>query len=81
MGVRKPMKTFHEEKDSLEKLAVLRISFHGESHYNSVVIEGWKPENCVYSPKEAGEVEQEAIQYSLDGKWNNKKEEEPDSKK
>ena len=70
-----PMKTFHEQLDSQEEpTAVIRISFHGSSHYNSVISVGWKPESCPYEADKAGEIEQEAIKYSLDGKWNNPKE-------
>jgi hypothetical protein len=35
----KPMKTFHEEGD----VTPFRLSYHGNSHYNSIVPKEWTP--------------------------------------
>ena len=56
------MKTFHENKDEDDN-RIFRLSYHGNSHYNSIV-----PANHTFggffNANEAGKIEQEAIQWS-----------------
>jgi OTU domain-containing protein 5 len=42
----KPMKTFHEAGE--EDTAIpFRLSYHGGSHYNSIVPTNWTPNQCL----------------------------------
>lgn len=61
----KPMKTFHESRDEGEQ-RVLRLSYHGMSHYNSIVALHWTPALALCDPLEAGSIENEAVEYSLE---------------
>ena len=54
-----PMKTFHENGDSTP----LRLSFHGSSHYNSIVPMSWNHKSSL-SSTEPGIIEDEAISMS-----------------
>lgn len=57
---KEPMRTFHEKFGSHEPF---RLSYHGSSHYNSIVPANWNYEK-VYIKSAAGIVEDEAIQNS-----------------
>jgi OTU domain-containing protein 5 len=58
-----PMKTFHEEPGENQ---VIRLSYHGKSHYNSVVPLNWTPSQSLLDSDKAGLIEQEALDYSLE---------------
>eukprot|EP00347_Sterkiella_histriomuscorum_P013052 403366200 len=55
-----PMRTFHEQDGSNEPI---RLSYHGKSHYNSIVRMDWTYEK-VFVKTKAGEIEDEAIKLS-----------------
>jgi OTU domain-containing protein 5 len=55
-----PMRTFHE-LDGSE--VPFRLSYHGRSHYNSIVSTDWNYEK-VFIKRKPGEVEDEAINMS-----------------
>lgn len=55
-----PMRTFHETDGGEEPI---RLSYHGQSHYNSIVPLNWNYEK-VYVKRKPGEVEEEAIYLS-----------------
>jgi hypothetical protein len=54
------MRTFHEQDGSEEPF---RLSYHGKSHYNSIVPLGWNYEKVFFKTK-PGEVEDESIKIS-----------------
>lgn len=54
------MRTFHEQDGGEEPF---RLSYHGKSHYNSVIPKEWNFEN-VYIKANPGETEEEAIKLS-----------------
>jgi hypothetical protein len=62
------MKTFHESKEDGEVNKVFRLSYQGNSHYNSIIPADWEDSNmrsrCFYDPFKEGEVEREAIKWS-----------------
>ena len=51
------MKTFHEQKSTAEPI---RLSYHGKSHYNSVVPKDWNYEKVIVK-SEPGYLEDEAL--------------------
>jgi OTU domain-containing protein 5 len=55
-----PMRTFHEQIGGAEPF---RLSYHGRSHYNSVVTENWNYEK-VFVTSNPGVIEDEAISNS-----------------
>ena len=62
----KPMKTFHELQEFDDngnpiKVSPFRLSYHGNSHYNSIVPLNWTCADAFFDPEKAGDVEDEAI--------------------
>ena len=55
-----PMRTFHEQDEGAEPF---RLSYHGKSHYNSVISHDWCFDN-IYIKSKPGKMEDEAIQLS-----------------
>lgn len=39
----RPMRTFHEEQDDSRIREPIRLSFHGQNHFNSIVPFTWDP--------------------------------------
>ena len=67
----KPMKTFHESQEYDEngnhiKMRPFRLSYHGNSHYNSIVPLNWCCADAFLDHEKAGYVEDEAIQWALE---------------
>ena len=66
-----PMRTFHEvdseEGENLQQDEPFRLSYHGKSHYNSIVWKKWTKED-VYIKEQPGVVEDEAISISKENK-------------
>ena len=64
----KPMKTFHESKDGGESNRVFRLSYTGNSHYNSIVPADWEESRmktkCFFDPFTEGQIEKAAIKSS-----------------
>lgn len=54
------MRTFHENDGGEEPF---RLSYHGRSHYNSVIPNDWTPDSAFIKSK-PGIVEDEAIKLS-----------------
>lgn len=54
------MRTFHEQDGNSEPI---RLSYHGKSHYNSIVPLNWTYEK-VFIKTKPGELEDEAIKIS-----------------
>lgn len=54
------MRTFHEQDGSNEPF---RLSYHGKSHYNSIVQMDWNYDK-VFIKTTPGEIEDEAIKMS-----------------
>ena len=54
------MRTFHEQDGSNEPF---RLSYHGKSHYNSIVQMDWNYDK-VFMKTAPGEIEDEAIKMS-----------------
>lgn len=59
----KPMRTFHEQALTEELIVPIRLSYHGQSHYNSIVETSWNYEKTLIKTK-PGQIEDEAIQHS-----------------
>ena len=57
------MRTLHEQVDGGEQIEPIRLSYHGRSHYNSVVPMTWTKNSCLLNEK-PGLVENEAIKMS-----------------
>ena len=74
----KPMKTFHEQAeandkvefkndlgdDVVESVTPIRLSFHGNSHYNCIVPKTWTVSEALLGDLEPGKIEDEAIQWA-----------------
>jgi len=56
------MRTFHEQEDERNRKPI-RLSYHGKSHYNSVVNLDWQP-NQRLEGGEVGQIEQVSIEAS-----------------
>lgn len=54
------MRTFHEQEDERNRVPI-RLSYHGKSHYNSVVPLNWQPFNKLEGG-EVGSIEDFSIQ-------------------
>lgn len=89
-GSDKPLKTFHENKNDFNlknkdnknsKIQPIRISYHGNKHYNSIIpskynIEVWTNYKDSMLKEKPGEYETRFIENKKLEKLNNKKEEE-----
>ena len=53
------MKTFHENKDEDDN-RIFRLSFHGNSHYNSIITLN-EQVGGFFNPIDAGKIELEAL--------------------
>jgi hypothetical protein len=55
----KPMKTFHEPNNFKDKERVpIRLSYHGNSHYNCIVPKNWNSQNnSLIADIEPGQIE------------------------
>ena len=88
-GLDKPLKTFHEninefnmkknDKKEITIISPIRISYHGNEHYNSIIprknnIEIWKNYKDSLITKSPGEYEEEILKQKIEEK-NEKKEE------
>jgi len=60
-----PLRTFHETQDSTQE--PFRLSYHGKSHYNSILAVGWKQRNKFFD-SQPGVVEDAAIKEYLEDK-------------
>lgn len=63
------MKTFHETREGGEAPnRVFRLSYHGNSHYNSIIPADWEESKmrsrCFFDPFTEGQIEREAIKWS-----------------
>ena len=56
------LRTFHEQQTSNSAVTSLKLSYHGQQHYNSVVDTRWTPAEALESG-EPGAVENEAIEF------------------
>lgn len=54
------MRTFHEQNDE-RKREPIRLSYHGQSHFNSVLRSDWSPANR-FENSEPGIIEDQAIE-------------------
>lgn len=57
------MRTFHEQQDENAHVTPIRLSYHGQSHYNSMVPKGWTVSEALVD-SDPGVIEKEAIEWS-----------------
>ena len=56
------MRTFHEQQATDSDVTSIKLSYHGQQHYNSVVDMRWTPAEAL-EKGEPGAIENEAIEY------------------
>ena len=59
----KPMRTFHEGQEEGNTVIPIRLSYHGKSHYNTIVPKEWTV-SCALVTSEPGFIEKEALEWS-----------------
>ena len=58
------MRTFHEQQDAeAAQVTPIRLSYHGQSHYNSMVPKGWTVSLALVE-SDPGVMEKEAIEWA-----------------
>ena len=57
------MRTFHEQQDEGNHVTPIRLSYHGQSHYNSIIPKDWTVSMALVT-SDPGFIEKEAIEWA-----------------